>query len=103
MAILVVGLISAVLIYVFAADDSEADAAARIASERMYQHNLEVMGGRFAVYADDFDRWFTSLWHGKTLALTVAVLALAAALVCFGIARMVSNPSPGNRPQDRNA
>lgn len=94
MAILIGGLVSAVLIYVFAAEDSEADAAARIASERMYQHNLEVMGGKFAVYADQFGRWFDSLWRGKTLGLTVAVLAAVAALACFGIARLTSSDAP---------
>jgi len=94
-AILVLGLLSAALIYALVPDDADADADARIASERMYQHNLEVMGGRFAVYADEFDRWFAALWHGKELASTLAVLSTAAGLACIGIARLMSRTSQG--------
>jgi hypothetical protein len=48
-AILLVGLVGAAPIYVFAADDGDTDRASEIASGRMYKHNLELMGGKFAV------------------------------------------------------
>jgi hypothetical protein len=31
----------------------------------------------------EFHQWFDSLWHGKPLAYTVAVLCTAAAGACF--------------------
>jgi len=80
-----------VLIYVFAIDDSDADTAAEITSARMYQHNLEVIGGKFAVYLDELNRWFSSLWHGRALAYTIAVIAIAIAVVCIRVGDMISS------------
>jgi hypothetical protein len=102
-AILLVGLLGAALIYVFAADGEDTDLASEIANGRMYKHNLELMGGKFAVYADQFNRWFAGLWHGRPLAYTVAVLAVAIALVCFWVARLMSVPLPGESDQERES
>jgi hypothetical protein len=60
------------LIYVFAADDENTDLASEISSGRMYKHNLELMGGKLSVYANQFNQWFAGLWHGRPLAYTVA-------------------------------
>jgi len=88
-AILLVGLVAAALIYVLAADDRASDSSVEIESGRIYEYNLERIGGMAAVYAARFNRWLASLWHGKSLAYTVAVLAIVIALVCFWVARMV--------------
>ena len=93
-AVLVAGLVSAALIYAFATDDADAEAAAEISSSRAYQHNLELMGGKFALLSTEFDDWFASLWRGRPLAYTVAVLSIAVAGVCFWVAQG-SAPSPG--------
>src|SRR5271169_717942 len=87
-AVLLVGLVSAALIYIFAADDAGADPVGEIASGRVYEYNIERIGGMSAVYAARFNRWLASLWQGRPLAYTVAVLAVAIALVCFAVARM---------------
>lgn len=92
-AILLLGLAAAALIYVFAADDGDTDLSGEIESSRMYEHNLELMGGKFAVYVDRFNHWFSGLWHGRPLAYTVAVLAVVIALVCFWWGRLTSVPS----------
>jgi len=89
-AVLLIGLVSAVLVYVFATNDSDIDAAAGIANARMYQHNLEVIGGKFAVYLDEFNRWFASLWHGRTLAYTIGVFAIAIAIACIRVGDLIS-------------
>jgi len=102
-AILLVGLAGAALIYVFAADDRDTDLAGEITSGRMYRHNLELMGGKFAVVADQFNEWFAGLWHGRSLAYTVAVLAVAIALACFWLARLISNPLPSEPDQERES
>ena len=100
-AILLVGLVGAALIYVFAADDGDADLAGEITSARMYRHNLELMGGKFAVFADQFNQWFAGLWHGRSLAYTVAVLAFAIALMCFWVDRAMSKPLPSDSGRER--
>jgi hypothetical protein len=73
----------------FAADDGASDPAGEIASGRVYEYNIERIGGMAAVYAARFNRWLAGLWHGRPLAYTVAVLSVAIALVCFCVARMV--------------
>ena len=50
------------------------------------------------VLADDFLRWFNGLWHGRSLALTVAFLSVLVSLCFFLIARHVtvdSESDPG--------
>jgi hypothetical protein len=102
-AILLVGLVGAALIYVFAADDGDTDRGSEIVSGRMYKHNLELMGGKFAVYADQFNQWFAGLWHGRPLAYMVAVLAVAIALVCFWVGRLMSVPLASESDQERES
>ena len=88
-AILLVGLLSAALIYLYAADNSSSDRAAEIESGRLYEYNVERIGGMAAVYAARLNRWLAGLWHGRPLAYTVAVLTVALALLCFAVARMI--------------
>jgi hypothetical protein len=84
--VLLIGLLAAEIVYVLAAD--EADASDALASGRMYQHNLQVMGGKAAVLFDGFDRWFAGLWHGRPLAYTVAVLTVVAAATLYVASRL---------------
>lgn len=88
-AVLIVGMVTAALVYLFA-DESDIDEAAELANARMYQHNLEVIGGKFAVYLDQFNRWFASLWHGRALAYTIGILAIAIAGVCIQVGDIIS-------------
>lgn len=48
---------------------------------KMYRHNLEVYGGKLNVMMDDFRRWFSGLWQGKSLAFMVAGTAM---IISFG-------------------
>jgi hypothetical protein len=100
-AILLAGLASAALIYVFAGDDRDAEAAREIASGRSYEHNLELIGGKLNVYLVHFNDWFASLWHGTSLAYTVAVLAVAIALACFWIAHLIATAPTDESEQER--
>jgi len=50
---------------------------------KKYVHDLELYGGKSAVLADDFMRWFAELWHGKSLAFTVACIAIFISLGVF--------------------
>lgn len=102
-AVLLVGLASAALIYLFAGEDAGADAAGAIANGRAYEYNIERIGGMAAVYAARFNRWLAGLWHGRSLAYTVAALGVAIAAVCFLVARMVFvrlPVEPGDQRQD---
>ena len=88
-ATLVVGLVTAIGIYVSAARSTDDMIAYEIEHSKQYQRTLELYGGKANVIAVEITQWFDSLWHGRRLAYTVAcatvLLAagfwLAAALV----------------------
>jgi hypothetical protein len=84
--ILLVGLGSAVVIYLTVPNNS-ADIAAYEAEggylypispedSKAYLRNLELFGGKTNVLAREFIRWFDGLWHGKSLAFTVAFITI---------------------------
>ncbi|MEJ2696944.1 MAG: hypothetical protein P8013_09885 [Candidatus Sulfobium sp.] len=50
---------------------------------KMYRHDLEVYGGKANVLMDKFMRWFASLWHGRSLALTIACITVLISLGFF--------------------
>jgi len=94
--IMLVGLGSSILIYRSAGNDSDGvlgyeiiDGSAypiRSEDSRMYRRDLELYGGKAAVVVDDFSRWFVGLWHGKSLAFTVAGISIFISLLFFFIA-----------------
>ena len=91
--IMLVGLGSAILIYQSAGDDSDSvlgyeiiDGSAypiRPEDSRVYRRDLELYGGKAALLADDFSRWFVGLWHGKSLAFTVAGISIFISFAFF--------------------
>ena len=50
---------------------------------KKYVHDLELYGGKANVLADEFISWFTGLWHGKSLAFTVACITILVSLIFF--------------------
>lgn len=91
--ILMVGLCGSVLIYLTAEEgpvsavsyvivDGEAYPIAPQHSKR-YVRELQRFGGKAAVLFDEFNRWFDALWHGKSLAITVACISVFVSLGIF--------------------
>jgi len=78
--ILLVGLGSALAIYIVAPDEQDGNLDYKIVGDNMYpalpsksyNRNLELYGGKSLVIANDFTQWFNELWHGKALAVTIA-------------------------------
>jgi ABC-type phosphate/phosphonate transport system permease subunit len=96
--ILVVGLLSAALIYQRAANDLAGTAdyevmgGTNFENSKLYRHNLEVYGGKFNVIMDDFRRWFLGLWQGKSLAFIIAFTAIITAFAFFYTANYLIQP-----------
>jgi len=91
---LLVGLGSAVIIYLSAENNSVSVLGYEVEGgqvnpiypedSKLFIHNLELYGGKANVLVNDFRQWFTSLWHGKSLAFTVAsITVVISAGVCF--------------------
>ena len=89
--ILLVGLSGAALVYQRAEDDSYGAMGYESADgtiyplmpedSELYRHNLEVYGGKMNVMMDDFRRWFSGLWHGKSLAVIIGCTTI---IISFG-------------------
>ncbi len=80
--ILLVGLVSAMLIYQSAGNYTSAVLGYESGNGtiypmdpedyKMYSRDMELYGGTANVLLDDLRRWFDGLWHGKSLAFIVA-------------------------------
>ena len=83
--VLALGLSFAAVIW-FVADD-ESGAMNDIFSSKQYVGTIQRFGGKQAVLLDEFGRWFSSLWHGRKLGLTVAWLSVLTAGGLYFVAR----------------
>ncbi len=99
--ILLAGLASGASVYV-TATDADADAVAYeiidgstvpIFQDDTQRHlrDVELYGGRAAVLANDFNRWFIGLRHGRMLAYTLGALTIGCALACFWAGSLLSD------------
>ena len=95
--VLLAGLAAGALVYLFAGDD-RSDALRQMTDNRNYEYNIERIGGMSAVYAARFNAWFAGLWHGRSLGVTIGVLAAVCALVLLGVARMMRGAAPHDAP-----
>jgi hypothetical protein len=101
--ILLVGLGTAIYIYQTADNDASGALGYQIIggtvypimpeNTKIYKHDLEVYGGKAAVLADDFRRWFIGLWHGKSLAFTIVVITVFISFIGFFTARHLPSHS----------
>jgi hypothetical protein len=92
LGVLVVGLSIAAAVYAMAPPDGDANYpgiyVASVSNSKKYQLELERIGGKAAVVAVEFDDWFGSLWHGRKLAGTLAVLSVGVSLLCLLAAKL---------------
>jgi hypothetical protein len=96
--ILAVGSSCAVVIYLTAENVSEDSLVHQFEHSKKYRHDLEVIGGKANVLANDFIRWFGGLWSGKSLAFTVAFITV---IISFGFSLFAYYLPPNSRPDDR--
>jgi hypothetical protein len=110
--IMVVGLGSAIWIYQSAGDYSGSVLGYEIISgtaypiapedSKIYRRDLEHYGGKAAIVVDDFSRWFIGLWHGKTLAITLAFISIFISLLFFFIANRLPFILKSNADSENN-
>lgn len=107
--ILLVGLSSAVLVYMTAENDSDSVVGYEVVGgtvysikpedSKKYLHDLELYGGKANVIANDFMRWVAGLWHGKPLAFTIACITI---FISFGFFFVASHLPPGLKSDSRD-
>jgi hypothetical protein len=89
-AILIAGLAAAIVIYANAGPAPDYPLGSDPEDSKVYLRQLELYGGKANVLGVELRQWFDGLWHGRSLAITVAVLA---ALVAAGF-RLAAIPLP---------
>jgi hypothetical protein len=95
--ILLVGLGSAMLIYLTAKNDLDSALGYESVDgtvyptnpedSKRYMHDLELYGGKANVLVNELRSWFVGLWHGKSLAFTIACITLVISSGFFFAAR----------------
>ena len=81
-AIVIIGLGSAVFLYATASPPPQHPLGYDPFASKKYVRELEVYGGKINILAVEFRQWCASLWRGKPLAYTIALLTvLLASLV----------------------
>ncbi len=84
-AILLAGLGCAAAVYL-SVGETPVDPFAEFENSKKFAYELERMGGKAALFANDFNRWFAGLWHGQNLAFTIAVLTIITAAAYYFVA-----------------
>jgi hypothetical protein len=94
-AILVAGLTAALVIYLTATNAPDRGGESSEDSKR-YLRQMESYGGKATVAATELRQWLDGLWHGRTLAFTVASLSLLAAAVAYVALAPLPPPPDGD-------
>ena len=110
--ILLVGLGSAMLIYrtsennvseVIGYDEEGGSVYPIMPGEtKKYLRDMELYGGKANVIADEFRRWVAGLWHGKSLAYTVACFAIVTSFGVFYYASRLPSRQDPDVPNKNN-
>ena len=79
LAIAALCLVAAAAVYLGAGPDAEVDQV----EHQREMRELARLGGTASVQTAEFDQWLGSLWHGRNLAGTLAVLGMLAGGACW--------------------
>ena len=91
---LILGLCAAGALYLLADEEGE-NALYEMQISKAYVRQLRQFGGKASVLFDELNRWFSGLWHGTALALTVLWLSVCAAAALFLVARLAEKRKSG--------
>lgn len=81
LAIAVIGFGAALAIYLTHQPEGFDPLTYNPQEQKMYDQQLQMLGGKATVVTNDFSHWFASLWHGRALGGTVSVLTILAILI----------------------
>ncbi|HEV8117438.1 MAG TPA: hypothetical protein VGQ32_02875 [Thermoanaerobaculia bacterium] len=98
--IVIAGFAAAVILYITAGPPPQNPLGYDPLQTKAYRHELEVFGGKANVIVAEFQDWFESLWHGRQLAYTVAVLSILAAYLFQLTVRLIQADPEEPEPPD---
>ena len=89
-AMVVAGFSAALVVYLIAAPD-ETDPLQNFEQSKKYLADVERIGGKAAVFSIELENWFSGLWHGQSLAFTIAALTIILSLGYLFMSRRLSS------------
>ena len=101
-ALLLAGLSGSAFIYLNATGSSGNSSEYEFEGTKQYVHDLELYGGKANVLATEFGKWFAGLWHGKSLAFTLATITIIISLGLFLVAHHMPPAESGPDVRDGN-
>jgi hypothetical protein len=90
-AIVFIGLGSAVFLYATTSPPPQYPLGYDPFASKKYVRELEVYGGKINIVAVEFRQWCASLWRGKPLAYTIALLTILLASLLWYMGSLVSS------------
>jgi len=101
----VLGLVASWVIYRSAVQVPQDDLLDQLEDSKAYLRTLEMYGGKANVLAAEFSRWFDSLWHGRSLAITTGIIAIFLSfMLCFAACYLydeeTDETSPARTPRE---
>ena len=88
---LLFGLGSSLMIYMIELHTQDDEMEYTIDVTKKSLRDMEVIGGKANVLASELIDWFNGLWHGRTLAYTVAFITIAISVGLLIVAYYSSN------------
>lgn len=95
-AIAVLGLAAAGVVYLRTSPPDNSVIPGYLPPEdtKIYDLEMERIGGKANLFAYEITSWIEGLWHGRNLAATLGVLSVAIALACFAIGWLLERYPP---------
>ena len=90
LALIAAGVVAGAAVYAMAGDSADVDAMARQREMR----EVDRLGGTATVQTVKFNGWLASLFHGRTLGLTLAVLGLVVGGACWHVGGLIAEETP---------
>lgn len=98
---LLLGLGSSAAIWFTAGDLADTTLVDEFRQSKVFRHELEAYGGKLSVVSSELMQWFNGLWHGRTLAWTVACISLVVSGGLFFVARYLLPDEEDHSDDDR--
>ena len=94
--ILAIGLLLSAAVFVKTSPGDNAPDPNELNSDnsKVYETQVERIGGKSAVLGIEMEDGFSGLWRGRELAYTLAALSVTASLLCFGFSKLTLHPAP---------
>ncbi len=88
------GWATALIVYVTAATGVEDDDLYDIEHSKRYLRQVEMIGGKAGLLANDLREWLSGFFHGRSLAYTIAVVTAIIALAAHLLQKRRAGEAP---------